>query len=160
MKHAYINGIILDGSENMVPQKDKIIFTDGGKIEKIAEADSAGADLNGYEVVDLKGKYIMPGLINLHVHLPASGKPKKKETDNVKLVKLITSNGFFRKIGIKMCEGFARTQLMSGVTTIRTVGGVADFDTIVRDRINAGKLEGPRILAANMAISVEGGHRS
>lgn len=158
MKHAYINGIILDGSENMVPQKDKIIFTDGGKIEKIAEADSAGADLNGYEVVDLKGKYIMPGLINLHVHLPASGKPKKKETDNVKLVKLITSNGFFRKIGIKMCEGFARTQLMSGVTTIRTVGGVADFDTIVRDRINAGKLEGPRILAANMAISVEGGH--
>ena len=158
MKHAYINGIILDGSENMVPQKDKIIFTDGGKIEKIAEADSAGADLNGYEVVDLKGKYIMPGLINLHVHLPASGKPKKKETDNVKLVKLITSNGFFRKIGIKMCEGFARTQLMSGVTTIRTVGGVADFDTIVRDRINAGKLEGPRIFAANMAISVEGGH--
>lgn len=158
MKHAYINGIILDGSENMVPQKDKIIFTDGGKIEKIAEADSAGADLNGYEVVDLKGKYIMPGLINLHVHLPASGKPKKKESDNVKLVKLITSNGFFRKIGIKMCEGFARTQLMSGVTTIRTVGGVADFDTIVRDRINAGKLEGPRIFAANMAISVEGGH--
>lgn len=47
---------------------------------------------------------------------------------------------------------------MSGVTTIRTVGGVLDFDSQVRDLINAGKLMGPRILAANTGISVPGGH--
>ena len=74
MRNAYINGIILDGTENMVPQQGKIIFTDGSKIEKIADAAGPDADLKGYEIVDLGGKYIMPGLINLHVHLPSSGK--------------------------------------------------------------------------------------
>lgn len=158
MKNAYINGIILDGSENMIPQKGKIIFTDGSKIEKITDESAADADLKGYDIVDLGGKYLMPGLINLHVHLPANGKPKKKESDPVKLVKLITSSGLTRKLGIKLCSSYAYTQLMSGVTTIRTVGGVADFDTIIRDDINAGKLKGPRIIASNMAVSVEGGH--
>ncbi len=157
MKVAYINGIILDGSENMEPTKGKAILTDGEKIEKIISAEKFEA-LSEYEKVDLKGKYIMPGLINLHLHLPSSGKPKKKESDPVKLVKLITSNGLFRKIGIKICIDAAKTQLLSGVTTIRTSGGVANFDSQIRDRINKKELIGPRILAADMAVSVEGGH--
>lgn len=156
MKYAYINGIILDGSENMEPQSGKIILTDGDKIERIAE--SEGTDLKGYELVDLAGRYIMPGLVNMHLHLPATGKPKKKESDPVKLVKLLTSNGLFKKVGIKICEGTAKTQLMSGVTTIRTVGGVENFDSLIRDKIDEGKASGPRILASNKAISVEGGH--
>ena len=157
MKYAYINGILLDGSEDMMPQENKIIFTDGEKIVKIA--DSAAADnLKEYEIIDLAGKFIMPGLINMHVHLPANGKPKKKQTDNAKLVKILTSNALFRKIVLSMCEGYARTQLMSGVTTIRTVGGVLAMDSKIRDLIYAGKVDGPRILASNMAVSVEGGH--
>jgi len=48
-------------------------------------------------------------------------------------VKLITANALTRRIGVKLCEGYAKTELLSGVTTIRTVGGVADFDTITRD---------------------------
>ena len=57
-----------------------------------------------------------------------------------------------------MCERYAKTQLMSGVTTIRTMGGVLDVDSQIRDRIDQGKITGPRILAADMAVSVEGGH--
>ena len=49
-------------------------------------------------------------------------------------------------------------QLMSGVTTIRTMGGILDFDSVIRDRILSGKTVGPRILAANMAVSVPDGH--
>ena len=154
-KRAYINGIILDGSEDMRPQEGKAVLTDGETIEKIA---AAGQVPQGYETVDLNGRYIMPGLINLHVHLPAGGKPKKKPSDPVKMVKLVTSNELFKKIGIAICEKAAETQLMSGVTTIRTVGGVADFDTIIRDKIDSGRMVGPRISASNMAISVEGGH--
>ena len=157
MKVAYINGIILDGSENMEPASGKVILTIGDKIEKIISHEEF-KNLSGYENIDLKGKYIMPGLINLHLHLPSSGKPKKKESDPVKLVKLITSNGLFRKIGIKICADAAKTQLLSGVTTIRTSGGVANFDSLIRDRINKKELMGPRILAADMAVSVEGGH--
>lgn len=154
-KYAYINGIILDGTRGMKPQEGKLILTDGELIEAVEEGKAAPA---GYEEIDLKGRYIMPGLINLHVHLPAGGKPKKKPSDPVKLVRLITSCALMRKIGIKICEKAARTELMSGVTTIRTVGGVADFDTVIRDKIKNGRLMGPRIIASDMAVSVEGGH--
>ena len=57
-----------------------------------------------------------------------------------------------------MVCGFAREELMSGVTTIRTMGGLGDFDTRLRDEIAAGTKPGPRILAANQGISVPGGH--
>lgn len=52
-----------------------------------------------------------------------------------------------------MVAGFAK-ELFSGVTTIRTVGGLADFDTRLRDDIRAGQEGGSRILAANEGISV------
>lgn len=155
MKYAFTNGIILDGTKDMQPVRGKIIITDGDKIVDIADK---GADVSDCKVIDLAGKYIMPGLINMHVHLPATGKPEKKSKDTKKTVKMITSNGLMRKIGINMCKGYAKTELYSGVTTIRTVGGVADFDTKVRDLIEAGKTPGPRILAGNMAVSVPGGH--
>ncbi len=155
MNTAYTNCIILDGMENMTPQRGKAILTEGGVITDIVPDSAIPA---GFEKVDLGGRYILPGLINLHVHLAGSGKPKKKQSDPVKLVKLITSNSLMRTLGKKMVAGYAKTQLMSGVTTIRTVGGIADFDTFVRDSINSGRLTGPRILASNMAVSVHGGH--
>ena len=49
-------------------------------------------------------------------------------------------------------------ELLSGVTTIRTVGGVADFDTIIRDLAAQGKILSPRVVASNMAVSVPDGH--
>lgn len=155
MKYAYVNGVVLDGTKEMEPQKDVVILTNGERIEKIGAKDT---DISGYEKIDLEGQFIMPGLINLHVHLPADGKPKNKPTDPQKKVKMITSNALLRKVGITLCESYARTQLMSGVTTIRTVGGVLNWDSLIRDRIRAGKTTGPRILAANMAVSVPGGH--
>lgn len=100
----------------------------------------------------------MPGLINLHVHLPGSGKPRKKQPNLKGLIRLITCCDAAKKEGHKMCLGYAQTELYSGVTTIRTVGGIADFDTIVRDMIQRDEAVGPRILASNMAVSVPNGH--
>lgn len=153
-RYALINGVLLDGTRDMTPQTGKIVCVEGGKIAAVTD----GPVPAGYEPVDLAGRYVLPGLINLHVHLPASGKPKKKPSDPKKLVKLITSNGLMRRVGVKLCESYARTELLSGVTTIRTVGGVADFDTIIRDRAAAGEILSPRVVASNMAVSVPGGH--
>ena len=154
-RYALTNCVILDGSEHMEPQTGKAVCIDGEKIAEITDAQHIPA---GYETVDLVGRYVLPGLINMHVHLPASGKPKKKASDPKKLVKLITSCGLMNKIGVNMCEGYAKTELLSGVTTIRTVGGVADYDTRIRDLAAAGKILAPRVLASNMAVSVPGGH--
>ena len=154
-KYALTNCVLLDGSEHMEPQTGKAVCIDGEKIAEITDAQHIPA---GYETVDLGGRYVLPGLINMHVHLPASGKPKKKASDPKKLVKLITSCGLMNKIGVNLCEGYAETELLSGVTTIRTVGGVADYDTRIRDLAAAGKILAPRVLASNMAVSVPGGH--
>ena len=154
-RYALTNCVILDGSEHMEPQTGKAVCIDGEKIAEITDAQHIPA---GYETVDLGGRYVLPGLINMHVHLPASGKPKKKASDPKKLVKLITSCGLMNKIGINLCESYAKTELLSGVTTIRTVGGVADYDTRIRDLAAAGKILAPRVLASNMAVSVPGGH--
>ena len=153
-RYALINGVLLDGTRDMTPQTGKIVCVEGGQIAAVTD----GSAPAGYEPVDLAGRYVLPGLINLHVHLPASGKPKKKPSDPKKLVKLITSNGLMRRVGVKLCESYARTELLSGVTTVRTVGGVADFDTIIRDRAAAGEILSPRVVASNMAVSVPGGH--
>ena len=154
-RYALTNCVILDGSEHMEPQTGKAVCIDGEKIAEITDAQHIPAS---YETVDLGGRYVLPGLINMHVHLPASGKPKKKASDPKKLVKLITSCGLMNKIGVNLCEGYAKTELLSGVTTIRTVGGVADYDTRIRDLAAAGKILAPRVLASNMAVSVPGGH--
>ena len=155
-KLALTNAHILDGSKDMSVLDGKIIFIENGIITEIKDNDAAIPD-DFYEV-DLKGRYILPGLINLHVHLAGSGKPKNNSADAKKLVKLIRSNALTNAFGHRLVASYAKQELLSGTTTIRTVGGIADYDSRIRDKINAGKCIGPRILAANMAVSVPGGH--
>ena len=155
MKYAFRNGKILNGTENMQVQEGLCILTDGEKITDIVPATTS---LTGYQVIDLQGKYIMPGLINMHVHLAGNGKPQKKQRDNEKVVKTLMGTALSRAIAYKVVCGFAKDEVMSGVTTIRTVGGLGSFDTRLRDEIAAGKRIGPRILAANEGISVPSGH--
>ena len=145
----------------MQVQEGQVILVENGRITELLPAEEAGKrnlKASGYEEIDLQGKYILPGLINMHVHLAGDGKPQKKQRDNEALVKKIMSNGLTKAIAYNMVCGFAKDELYSGVTTIRTVGGLGDFDTRLRDDIAAGKKPGPRILAANEGISVPGGH--
>ncbi len=155
MKYAYINGKILSGDKDMQVKQGLVIVTEGEKITDIVKEVPKSPDM---KVVDLDGRYIMPGLINMHVHLAGNGKPQKKQRDNEKLVKTLMGTALSRAVAYKVVSDFARTELLSGVTTIRTVGGLGDFDTRLRDEIAAGKRVGPRILAANEGISVPGGH--
>lgn len=155
MKYAFTNGIILDGTRDMKPQTNLCILVQDGKITGIVPDTT---DLHDYRIINLHGHYILPGLINMHVHLAGSGKPQKKQRDNEKLVHTIMGSSLTRAIAYKMVAGFAKDELLGGVTTIRTVGGLGSFDTRLRDEIEAGTKTGPRILASNQGISVPGGH--
>ena len=155
MKFAYWNGNILNGTQEMEVQTGLAILTDGEKIVDLVPNTEIPTE---YTPVDLEGKYILPGLMNMHVHLAGNGKPQKKQRDNEKLVRMLMSNPISRGIAYKMVAKYAEIELMSGVTTIRTMGGLGDFDTRLRDEIQKGKKVGPRILAANEGISVPGGH--
>ena len=120
MKYVFTNGHILDGTKDMKVLDGHSVLVEDDKITGIVKGNTVP---DGFKEINLEGKYLMPGLINMHVHLAGNGKPQKKQRDNEK-----------------------------------TVGGLADFDTRVRDDIRNGKADGPRILAANEGISVPGGH--
>lgn len=157
MKYALINANVLDGRKNMEPFFG-YVTVENGIITAVCHGNADEKALSENKIIDLGGKYLMPGLINMHVHLAGNGKPQKKQRDNAKLVKFLMSNPITKAVAYKMVAGFAKTELYSGVTTIRTVGGLGDFDTKLRDQIASGKKVGPRILAANRGISVPDGH--
>lgn len=156
VKYALTNCKILSGKKDMTVVEGQCVIIDGEIIKSILPQSSA--DLRDCRIKDMGGAYIMPGLINMHVHLAGNGKPQKKQRDNAKLVKKITGNALMRTVAYGLVCSFAETELKSGVTTIRTVGGISDFDGKLRDDIASGKKVGPRILAANRGISVPGGH--
>ena len=74
MKYALKNAIILDGTKSMSPVTDSAVLVEDDRITGIVPDVSIPAD---FEAIDLDGAYLLPGLINLHVHLASSGKPPK-----------------------------------------------------------------------------------
>ncbi len=154
-KYAIANANIISGNMGDGVQSGKYIVVEDGKIASITDDKKAIANL---DVIDLNGKYILPGLINLHVHLPGSGMPKDTKKQNKKTVRMLMNHALTKYIVYRMCANYAKVELMSGVTTIRTVGGLDDIDSRIRDNGAKGKLKAPRVLASNMAVSVKDGH--
>ena len=154
MKIAFTNCTVLDGTEDMSPMENAVIIVEGSKILSVNTNNHVPSDAS---VINLGGRFLMPGLINLHVHLPSSGKPKSAN-DNPDVIQKAMKNSVIRKILKRMCYKYAKMELLSGVTTIRTVGGLGNLDSVIRNEINSGGKTGPRMLVSNMAISVPGGH--
>ena len=154
-QYAFVNAKILDGTENMTVQEGMTVLVENGRILSI---EKNGEVPSGFRRIDLKGSYLMPGMINMHCHLPGSGKIHNIDSNTSKLIKKQLGNPIGKKIMMSMCYKNALAGLMSGVTTVRTVGGLGELDSEIRDSIDSGKKIGPRILVANTAVSVPGGH--
>ncbi len=148
------NANILDGTKDMEVMTGMDIHVINGVIREI------GKNLPEHgETLELAGAYIIPGLINMHVHLPGSGKVGGKKVSDLKgLVNFIKKNGLLREVGMEITASGARKELYSGVTTVRSVGGVGDIDSRLAHRIAIGMRKGPRIIPANEAICTPGGH--
>ena len=135
----FINATVLDGSEHMEPQPDMAVAVERGVITWIGPSAVAQAPA-GAEVIDLAGAYLMPGLINMHVHLCGSGKPVSAGDAGALMKKL--DNPVGRAIVRHILKGSAQQQLASGVTTVRGAGDPLFADIAVRDAIDAGKVSG------------------
>ena len=151
----FINATILDGSEHMEPQPDMAVVVERGVITWMGLSAVAQAPA-GAEVIDLAGAYLMPGLINMHVHLCGSGKPVSAGDAGTLMKKL--DNPVGRAIVRHILKGSAQQQLASGVTTVRGAGDPLFADLAVRDAIDAGKYQGPRLVAPGTGVTVPGGH--
>ncbi|MGJ5641300.1 amidohydrolase family protein [Formosa sp. S-31] len=93
--------------------------------------------------IDATGKTVMPGLIDAHVHLTV---PMAKDLE--------TFNVFLSDTLPYVLKEFLR----HGITTVRSTGDAWPYIGEVRDQINAGKLEGPRILTSGPVLTYKEGH--
>ena len=118
----------------------------GGKVAEVRDgfvAPEAGAQL-----VDLRQSFVLPGLIDSHVHLLGEGNPNQR----LEAVTKTTSD--------QVLDGVvhARRTLEAGFTTVADCGDTNEAIFALRDAIKAGKVPGPRILAAGEPLSPHGGH--
>lgn len=71
---VFLNATVLDGAEHMEPQRGMAVTVEGGKIARI-EPSAVARVAEGAKTIDLDGAFLLPGLINMHVHFCGSGKP-------------------------------------------------------------------------------------
>ncbi|WML32827.1 amidohydrolase family protein [Clostridium sp. OS1-26] len=159
--YAFINCNIIDGSLDEPKNNMVILINDKGIIHKIGNRYEIEIPSN-YEIVDIENKYVMPGLINAHVHLFSSGKPLKAAA-NDRQQKVI-----FKLLNTKLGKGFLKHRmksnainaLNSGVTTIRCVGDFLYKDVEIKEDIDSNKYLGPNLIVSGHMISITGGHGS
>ena len=153
--YALLNATLLDGSEGMEPRPNMAVITDGQKISWVGPSAVAQVPAGAKEI-DLAGAYLMPGLINMHVHFCGSGRPYSSGNAGDIMDRLDNAPGRAIASGILLKN--ARTQLASGVTTVRGAGDPLYGDLAARDAIESGRFEGPRILAPGTGITAPQGH--
>ncbi|MGQ0571010.1 MAG: amidohydrolase family protein [Armatimonadota bacterium] len=124
----------------------RTVVIEGGRI---AEMRADGDRPDGYEVIDLSGRYLLPGLIDAHVHFTGD-----EHHDPYR--RYIAPRDTARTIRAALD---AHAVLSAGYTTVRSLGH-ANSEIVygLRDCINAGVIDGPRILTAGWAISQTAGH--
>lgn len=123
----------------------KTLVLENGKVVRIVDGYVAE---KGGKVVDLKDSFVLPGLIDSHVHLTHEQNP------NSRLQNVTRSSADDALVG----AGFARKTLMAGFTTVADLGGENQAIFALRDGIKRGDVPGPRIIAAGSAVSIHGGH--
>ena len=126
------------------PAKKQTIYIRNGKIEKII---SGFQTKQGAEIIDLKNQFVLPGLIDSHVHLAFEFNP------NIRLDTVTKRPGDLAYDALIN----AQKTLLAGFTTVQDVGGPYEVFAL-RDAINAGKVAGPHIRASGPAITPTGGH--
>ncbi|WP_109435484.1 amidohydrolase family protein [Aquimarina sp. AU119] len=124
---------------------EKTIVVSGNKILKIENGYVAGKKND--TTIDLKDKTVMPGLIDMHVHIESESNPKaylERYTDN-------EADVAYKSVGL------AKKTLMAGFTTVRDLGG-SGVNIALKKAIAQNKIDGPRVFTAGKIISSTGGH--
>jgi imidazolonepropionase-like amidohydrolase len=142
------NARVIHGDPAVAPRVADVLVRDG-RIAAMGEPGtidvSAGDDA---EVVDLSGRTLLPGLIDLHVHLEYTGEPRSDE---------IAAADSPQRLIARMI-GLAQRHLRNGVTTVRDLGAGEPGIFVVRDAIADGLVDGPRVLASGLVITTRNGH--
>jgi imidazolonepropionase-like amidohydrolase len=137
-------GTLIDGKSNEAQQQMTIVI-EGNKISAVEKGyTKPGKD---DKLIDLTKKTVMPGFIDMHVHLEG-------ETNKDQALQRFTLND--ADVAFKSTV-FAKKTLLAGFTTVRDLGG-SGVNISLRNAINQGLVVGPRIFTAGKSIATTGGH--
>jgi imidazolonepropionase-like amidohydrolase len=128
------------------PRRNVSIVTRG---RRIAEIRDGFVDIPGARVVDLRDHFVLPGLMDMHVHI--RGLDDRLQSRLQEPFRDYEDEAYTAAI-------HARNTLLAGFTTVRDLGNDPRLIFSLRDAINSGAFEGPTIVAAGRGISVSGGH--
>ncbi len=145
---AYRVGRLIDGTGNP-PLEDATLLIDGDRIMDVGRAPEVTIPSNS-TVVDAPQHWLIPGLIDVHVHVHALG----GAIANYGSAELRESQG---TLAFRSLTHVARG-LRMGFTSLRSLGSPSYVDVALRDAINAGLVVGPRLMVAGQGLSVTGGH--
>ena len=145
---AIVGGTVvnLDGE---APIENAVILVEGERIAAIGEAGEVEIPKDA-ALIDASGAWLIPGLMNMHVHLglilPGKMKAELYNESEAALALRMAAN--------------ARETLQAGVTTIRLPGDTAHADLALMRAINKGQADGPRIFSSGEALTITAGHGS
>jgi imidazolonepropionase-like amidohydrolase len=137
-------GNLIDGKSNDAQAQMSIVI-EGNKIVAVEKGFSKPSANDS--LIDLSKKTVLPGLIDMHVHLEG-------ETNKDQVVQRFTLND--ADVAFRSTV-FAKKTLMAGFTTVRDLGG-SGVNIALRNAINQGLVQGPRIFTAGKSIATTGGH--
>lgn len=142
---TYIHcGKLIDAVSNTM-LAEKTIIIEGNKIVEIKDGYATAGATD--KLIDLKTKTVMPGLMDMHVHLESQ---TKRNAQSDRLTKESQDVAF-------EAVNYAYVTLMAGFTTVRDLGG-SRVNISLRNAINAGTTIGPRVYTAGKSIATTGGH--
>ena len=143
------NGSLIDGSGRAPVENDAVVIQ-GDRIRSVGSVppDVNVEDLENVATIDASGKWIMPGLIDGHCHL-SFGQPAMP---GITMARGTVSSEFSTLRAARN----AQTILRSGVTSVCVPGGTWFIDVAVREAINSGMIEGPRVYCAGRFIVTYG----
>lgn len=139
------NGNLIDGISDGIRENINVVMEEDKIIEIIKELPK---NLDEYEVHDCSGKYILPGLIDCHVHLVWDGSANPQEVINYEPDESIILDAY----------AHAMDTLKLGITTVRDLGAPRGTVMNLRNKINENKLIGPTIVCSGPPIVMTGGH--
>jgi imidazolonepropionase-like amidohydrolase len=139
-------GKLLDKPGNP-PRGPSTLIIRNGKIAELLSGHQPGPA--GATLIDLKDKFVLPGLIDSHVHLDSDA------GGNAALIEAVTDSP---ARAAYRAAGNAKKTLMAGFTTVRNMGDGTGATLALRDAVAAGELPGPRIIDAGRSISTTSGH--
>mgnify|MGYP003629412584 CR=1 FL=1 len=123
------------------------VVVDGNKIREIHQGYITGGQLD--ELVDLKTHTLMPGLMDMHTHVTSQHNGPSSYMERFTL-----NEADYAIKGVQ----YAKRTLLAGFTTIRNLGDGYNESVALRNAINKGVVEGPRIFTAAKSIATTGGH--